>query len=133
MSNFVITRNTQSYREAVQATYSIEPPAIGFAEPSDLQGTLPGNTVVIKQKNMQLQLLIQVAETLKNIQADLKTIVEQTRGSRSSTAAIPDSLVEKLQKLTLGAQEKQREGKGKLGVFKDPFKILQEEKEKLKN
>ncbi|KAG6499953.1 hypothetical protein ZIOFF_039767 [Zingiber officinale] len=74
-----------------------------------------------------------IAKTLKDIQSDLKTVVEQTKkGSGSTTTAIPDSLIEKLRGLTLGAQEKPKEGKGKLRVYKDPFKILKEEQEKLK-
>ncbi|KAG6484260.1 hypothetical protein ZIOFF_061055 [Zingiber officinale] len=38
MNSFVITRNTQSYREAIQAIDQIETPAVGFVKPSDYQG-----------------------------------------------------------------------------------------------
>lgn len=77
-------------------------------------------------------MLVQIAKSLRDIQADLKTVIEQTKGSVSPNL-IPDSLIEKLQNLSLGPAEKPREGKGTVRVFKNLYKILKEEQEKLKN
>ncbi|KAG6485640.1 hypothetical protein ZIOFF_054203 [Zingiber officinale] len=108
------------------------PCAIGFARPSDYQGPALGNSAIIRQNNTQIQLLVQIAENLKDIQADPKIIIEQTKGGVKATP-IPDDLVEKLKNLTLGPSEKPKEGSRKLRVFKDPYKILKEEQEKLKS
>lgn len=87
--------------------------------------------MIIKQNNTQIYLLIQIAESLKDIQTDLKFLTKQNQNSGTSTA-LPESLITKLQGLTLGPQEKPKEGKGKLRVYKDPFSTLKEEQEKLK-
>ncbi|KAG6535532.1 hypothetical protein ZIOFF_000554 [Zingiber officinale] len=131
MSNHVLTRNTVAYKEAVKATEQIESPAIGFARPSDFQGPTSGNSAIIKQNNTQLQLLVQITEILKGIQADLKIIAEQTKKGVQTTS-IPDDLVDKLKNLSLGPVDKLKEPRGKLRVFKNPYKILKEEQEKLK-
>ncbi|XP_074567333.1 actin-depolymerizing factor 11-like [Curcuma longa] len=121
------------YELQAKATEQIESPAVGFAKPSEYQGPSSGNSAIIKQNNTQLQLLAQIAESLKDIQADLKTIIEQTKEGKIVTP-LPDSLIEKLQNLPLGQSEKPREGRGKIKVFKDPYKMLKElEQEKLKN
>ncbi|KAG6472269.1 hypothetical protein ZIOFF_069729 [Zingiber officinale] len=52
-----------------------------------------------------------IAENLKDIQADLKTLLEQTKGGISPTT-IPEELISKLQNLSLGPKE----GKGTLRV-----------------
>ncbi|KAG6535784.1 hypothetical protein ZIOFF_000813 [Zingiber officinale] len=131
MSNYTFTKSTSSYKEAVQATEQIESPAVEFAKPSEFQGPTSGNMVIIKQNNTQLQLLVQIAKSLKDIQVDLKTIVEQTKGGIKATSLL-DDLITKLQNLSLGPTESPKEGKGKLRVFRDPYKILKEEQEKLK-
>lgn len=67
MSSYVITRSVASYKEAVKATEQIESPAVGFAKPSDFSGQILGIGAIIKQNNTQLQLLTQIAESLKDI------------------------------------------------------------------
>ncbi|KAG6532471.1 hypothetical protein ZIOFF_006317 [Zingiber officinale] len=121
MSTFVTARNTISYREAVSATDSIETPSFGFAKPSDFQGVTPGIAVIIKQNNTEIHLLTQIAETLKEIQQEL----------RKQNTPLPQDLISKLQNLSLGPP-KPKEKPGKLRVFKDPYKILKQEQEKLK-
>lgn len=51
---------------------------------------------------------MQIAESLKDIQADLKTLLEH-QGSGKTPAILPDNLIEKLQGLTLGPSEKPKE------------------------
>lgn len=117
MSNHTLTRGTRSYKEALHATDPIESPGIGFAKPSEYQGAFSGNSVIIKQNNTQIQLLVQIAESLKEIQTNLKTIIEQQNKCKSSSASLPDDLVTKLTNLSLGPSEKPKETKGKLKVF----------------
>ncbi|THU66724.1 hypothetical protein C4D60_Mb05t17220 [Musa balbisiana] len=66
-----VLRNSESYREALKATESIDPPALGFLKPIDHPGTLSHQAAVIKQHNTQLQLLVQIAEDIKGIRAEL--------------------------------------------------------------
>ncbi|KAG6474210.1 hypothetical protein ZIOFF_068134 [Zingiber officinale] len=121
-----ICANTASYRDVISATDQLEAPPIGFAKSSDYQGS-PSISAIIKQNNTQIQLLVQIAESLKEIHAELRA-----EGKRNAViTSLPEDLIEKLQALSLGpskAQEKQ----GKLCVFQDPYKILKEEQEKLK-
>ncbi|KAG6483553.1 hypothetical protein ZIOFF_060201 [Zingiber officinale] len=121
MSTFITTRNTSSYREALSSTDPIETPSVGFAKPYDYQCVTPGIATIIKQNNTQLQLLVQIAESLKDIQAELR---------KQNTPPFPQDLISKLQNLSLGSKPKEKAGK--LRVFKDPYKILKEEQEKLK-
>ncbi|KAG6528853.1 hypothetical protein ZIOFF_011045 [Zingiber officinale] len=127
--SYFITKGTLSYKEVVQTTEQIESPVIGFAEPSKFQGPNSGNFAIIKHNNTQLQLLVQIAESLKDIQGDLKTVLEQTRKG-ATTSFIPDELIDKLKGLSL--TEKPKEKKGQLRGFRDPYKILEEEQTKLK-
>lgn len=130
MSNHNLARSTKSYREALLNTEHLDAPNLGFIKPSEYQGTPFVQTAIIKQNNIQIHLLVQIAETLKDIQGDLKLILKQT--ASSSSPVLPDDLVTKLTKLSLGPTEKPREGRGQLRVFRDPYKILQEEQAKLK-
>ncbi|KAG6532195.1 hypothetical protein ZIOFF_006034 [Zingiber officinale] len=110
MSTFVTARNIISYREAVSATDSIETPSFGFAKPSDFQGVTPGIAVIIKQNNTEIHLLTQIAETLKEIQQEL----------RKQNTPLPQDLISKLQNLSLGPP-KPKEKPGKLRVATTPL------------
>lgn len=76
---------------------------------------------------------MKITESLKEIQRDLRILLQQQGRGSSSANPLPESLKTKLQNLSLGTSEKQKEGRGKLRVFKDPYKILQEEQEKLRD
>ncbi|KAG6514470.1 hypothetical protein ZIOFF_024830 [Zingiber officinale] len=108
-----LTRGTKSYKDAVQATKQIESLAVGFAKPNDCPTVSASSSALIIQNSTQLQLLVQITESLKDIQADLKIIIEQSKGGKSSVS-LPDSLIEKLQNLSLGPSEKPKEKRGKL-------------------
>ncbi|KAG6472621.1 hypothetical protein ZIOFF_070095 [Zingiber officinale] len=110
----------------------LDPPALGFIKPSDYASTIAHNAIVIRQHNLQIQLLVQIAEDLRDIKTDMKTVLESHKQGRTSAPSIPNDLITKLSNLTIGPTEKPKEPKGKILVFKDPLKILKEEKEKTK-
>lgn len=87
-SNYATTKTTQAYRDAVVATEQIESPSLGFIRPSEFQGPASRNSTVIKQNNTQLQLLVQIAESLKDIRAELKLLTEQTRKDVQTASSI---------------------------------------------
>ncbi|ATV81253.1 hypothetical protein [Grapevine badnavirus 1] len=137
MSNYLYSQGTVTYKEAIKATESIESPALGFVKPSDYKGGISAPTAQIKQNNTQLQILVGISESLRDIKDDLKVIREslrqiQSKEGSSSSAALPEELVEKLNNLSLGESKPSREKRGQLRVFKDPLRILEEEKAKLK-
>lgn len=124
----ISSRNTESYKEALKATESIDPPSLGFLKSSDFPRTLSHQAAVIKQHNVQIQLLVQIAEDLRGIKSELQTIRELQQSKTSSLQAIPEDLITKLSNLNLGPAERPKEAKGKILVFRDPIKILQEVK-----
>ena len=133
MSNYTLTQNTQFYKQAVQATDLIESPAVGFVKPSDHRGGTSGTTALIKQNNTQIQLLVQALEEIRNLEAEVKILKDQIQKQKGVQlpSEITDELSARLAKLSI-EPSKQKEKKGVLRVFKDPFVILQEEKQKLK-
>ena len=122
----ISSRSTESYKEALKATESIEPPSLGFLKTSDFQGTLSHQVAVIKQHNVQIQLLVQIAENIKGIRTELQTIRELQQSKATQSQVVPDELITKLANLNLGPYERPKETKGRILVFKDPIKIFQE-------
>lgn len=120
------SRNTESYKEALRTTESIEPPSLGFLKASDFPGALSHQVAVIKQHNVQIQLLVQIAEDVKSIRTELQTIRELQQSKLIQSQVVPDELITKLANLNLGPAERPKETKGKVLVFKDPIKIFQE-------
>nr|AOI28213.1 movement protein [Fig badnavirus 1]AOI28225.1 movement protein [Fig badnavirus 1] len=133
MSSYIVSHGTNSYKEAIKATEEIESPAAGFVRPADFQGGTSAARVQIKQNNTLIQLLIQIAESLKDIREEQRVLKEEVRQlQKDKAASITEELVERLQSLSLGVPEKKvAEKKGTFRVFKDPLRILEEEKEKL--
>ncbi|KAG6499749.1 hypothetical protein ZIOFF_039541 [Zingiber officinale] len=79
-----------------------------------------GNPKLVEEEALTLteelnKKLERIDELLKDIQADLKTVVEQTKGGIKATS-LPDDLITKLQILSLGPAERPKEGKGKLRI-----------------
>lgn len=126
-NNLSLTRVSSSYREVVQATESVESPGLGFAKPSEYQGAFSGNSAIIKQNNTQIQLLVQISESLKEIQSDLKTLLNKSAKVNDDTTPLLEDLITKLNNLSLEPKEKVKEAKGRIRVFKDPYTILREE------
>lgn len=110
------------YREAVQTTESLEPPAVGFVKPGDYKGA-SSSTAIIKQNNTIIQLLVQIANQLDNVERRVQALEGRKPGDLTS------DLVEKLEKLSVGPEatpSRRKEGNGLLRVFKDPKAILAE-------
>lgn len=126
--NHISSRSTESYREALRATEPIEPPSLGFLKPGDLSGTISHQIAVIKQHNVQIQLLVQIAEDIKGIRTELQKIRESQQSKTTQSQVVPEELITKLANLNLGPTERPKETKGKILVFKDPIKIFQEAK-----
>ncbi|KAG6472668.1 hypothetical protein ZIOFF_070143 [Zingiber officinale] len=130
--SYTLSKNTNSYKEAIGVVESLETPALGFIRPGDYSNTIANGTAIIKQNNLQLQLLTQIAEGIQEIRDDLKSVLDYQR-RKGGTSILPDDLITKLSNLSLGPRERPKEPKGRLLVFKDPLKILRQEKEKLEN
>ncbi|KAG6472667.1 hypothetical protein ZIOFF_070142 [Zingiber officinale] len=130
--SYTLSKNTNSYKKAIRAIESLEPPALGFIRPGDYSNTIANGTTIIKQNNLQIQLLTQIAEGIQEIRDDLKSVLDYQR-RKGGTSILPDDLITKLPNLSLGQGEQPKEPKGRLLVFKDPLKILLQEKEKLEN
>lgn len=124
----ISSRSTESYKEALKATESIEPPSLGFLKSSDFPGALSHQVAVIKQHNVQIQLLVQIAEDIRGIRAELQTLKELQQSKAVQSQVVPDELITKLTNLSLGPSERPKETKGKILVFKDPIKIFREAK-----
>lgn len=124
--SYLFSKNTESYKEALRATENIDAPSLGFLKPTDYPGTLSHQAAVIKQHNTQLQLLVQIAEDIRGIRAELQTIREQGQAKASTSHGIPEDLITKLSNLSLGPTERPKEPKGKILVFRDPLQILKE-------
>ena len=133
MSNWRISSRTETYLDALRATESIEVPAEGFATPSSSQK--PPSTI-IKQNNTIIQLLIKISEKLDDCLGTVKDIkgvvTERTAGTSSGiTEKVVEDLEKSLQKLNLGEiVPKPKPKPAPFYVYKDPVKILEEEKRK---
>ncbi|KAG6519999.1 hypothetical protein ZIOFF_017028 [Zingiber officinale] len=132
MSNsYINTQATNSYKEALQATENIEAPALGFCRPAEYKGTSSSVAAVIKQSNTQIQLLVSILEKLEALEERIKRLEER---AVPTPQALPEAIIQSLtdRVKTLSLQEKPKEAKGTLRVFKDPYTIFKEEQAKLK-
>ncbi|KAG6507160.1 hypothetical protein ZIOFF_032501 [Zingiber officinale] len=130
--NYIFSKNSSSYKQVVEAIEDLEPPALGFIKSSDYASTVAHNAAAIRQHNLHIQLLDQIAEDLRDIKAYIKTVLESHKKGRPSAPTIPNDLITKLSNLIIGPTERPKKPKGKILVFKGPLKILKEEKEKAK-
>ena len=124
--NYLFSKNTESYEEALKATEPIDPPSLGFLKTNDYPGTLSHQAAVIKQHNTQIQLLTQIAEDIKGIRTELQAIRKLQQAKTEPPQSIPEDLIAKLSNLSLGPSERPKEAKGKILVFKDPIQILKQ-------
>nr|AZZ86115.1 putative nucleic acid binding protein [Cacao red vein-banding virus] len=123
--------DSRSYEQALKEAEKTDPPAIGLTTSSGVTAT-QGFKTLIKQNNVQICLLAQIADRLEELAFDQK----KARQEKAKEVAVPEDLITKLQNLSLKDEEKptpskKREGKGILYGFKDPYKILAAEKAKL--
>ncbi|KAJ1702899.1 hypothetical protein LUZ63_002678 [Rhynchospora breviuscula] len=133
MSNWRFSANSTIYKEALKATESIQPSAIGFVRPQDITGRT--TEVQFKQNNTIIQLLLKLTEEVD----DLKIAVKKIETAKGKEVTQPDDLSDsldqiqqQLQKLSLGESSKPAvpKTKGKLFVLKNPKEIFEAEKKK---
>ncbi|KAJ1686351.1 hypothetical protein LUZ63_017741 [Rhynchospora breviuscula] len=131
MSDWRLSANSTIYKEALKATESIQPPAVGFVRPQDITGRT--TEVQFKLNNTIIQLLLKLTEKVE----DLKVAVKKLETAKGKEVAQPDDLTDsleqiqnQLQKLSLGESNKPAvpKSKGKLFVFKNPKEIFEAEK-----
>lgn len=122
------TSSSKEYLEALRATESIEPPAVGYTRPAEYKGLASAIASVQKQNNTIIQLFTQLFTQLNTIQGEILSLKEEQKTSVQQEALL-DQVITKLGKLSIS--EKLPEKTGKLLVHKDPVVIFQEEKLKL--
>ncbi|KAG6523877.1 hypothetical protein ZIOFF_013764 [Zingiber officinale] len=121
--------SSNNYKEALKATENIEAPSLGFVRPANHRGPTLGAIAAIKQANTQIQLLVTILERLEALDERIRRL--EAKESSTSTN-LPEEVVKNLSDKikSLSIQEKPREGKGKLHVFKDPYDLLKEQTKK---
>ncbi|KAJ3705759.1 hypothetical protein LUZ61_009464 [Rhynchospora tenuis] len=135
MSDWRLSADSTIYKEALKATETLHPPAVGFVKTQEITGK--ALEVIAKQNNTLIQLLLKLTEEVE----DLKVAVKRIEAAKAKEITPSDDLSEslgqiqvQLKKLSLGEPSKPAisKPKGKLFVFKDPKKILETERKKLK-
>ncbi|MQM11928.1 hypothetical protein Taro_044842 [Colocasia esculenta] len=104
------TQATETYASTLQATEEIEAPAVGFAKPADNKGSTSGTTILIKQNNTQIELLVRLTEEVKALREEFA----QFRKEKGQVSTIPDDLISGLKNLKLSDHQKPKEAAGKL-------------------
>nr|ASG91835.1 ORF2 [Cacao swollen shoot virus] len=125
--------DSSAYQRAIKEAEKIDPPALGLTNTTGITA-VNGVRTIVKQNNVQLLLLAEIADRLNSL------VEAQKQANRKEVkTTLPEDLIDKLQKLSIqdqgssGSQQprKVKEGKGILYGFKDPYVILAEEKAKL--
>nr|QJC63492.1 putative nucleic acid-binding protein [Cacao swollen shoot CD virus] len=123
--------DSPSYQQALKEAEKVDPPAVGLTTTEGVTA-LNGLRTVIKQNNLQIWLLADIADKL----ADLLTEQKKSRKEKAKEVAIPEDLISKLQGLSIQERgdekvTRKKETKGNLYGFKDPYKILAAEVAKI--
>ncbi|KAJ1697324.1 hypothetical protein LUZ63_005836 [Rhynchospora breviuscula] len=107
MSDWRLSANSTNYREALRATETIHPPAVGFVRPQDITGK--ATEVQFKQNNTIIQLLLKLTEEVE----DLKVAVKRLEIAKGKEVTQPndlsdslDQIQQQLQKLSLDEHSK---------------------------
>ena len=137
MNDWRLSSRTEAYLNALRATESIEAPAEGFVKPID--SNQKATITLIKQNNTIIQLLVKISENLEDcldtVKDIRKVVAEKSAGTTSGVSdKVLEDLQRGLQKLNLGeVNPKPKQKPAPFYVFKNPAKILEEEKRKLYN
>lgn len=139
INSYRFTEKTSTYKEALEATETISPPAKGFIDPISIKQSLELSRENIKQTNTIIQLLVSISEEqndiktrLTSLEAELKTVKKATSLPTDISQSI-HKLSEKLEKTHIGEPITRRvTQKGSFFVFKDPYSILEDERRKVK-
>jgi hypothetical protein len=134
MNDWLITKRTEIYKDALKATESIEAPPEGFVKPTEV--SQKATAALIKQNNTIIQLLVKISENLddclETVKDIKKVVAEKSAGTSSDISAKTiEDLEKNLQKLSLGEPIlKPKPKPAPFYVFKDPQKVFEEEKRK---
>ena len=105
MNDWLITKRTEIYKDALKATESIEGSPEGFVKPTEV--SQKATAALIKQNNTIIQLLVKISENLDDCLGtvkDIKKVVAKKSAGTSSdiSAKTIEDLEKNLQKLNLG-------------------------------
>lgn len=122
------SRENLFYLRALKATEEIEEPAIGLSQSTGkATGFSESNKILIRQNNTIIELLVQLSNQVSQLEARVRSL---EAGKQAENPITPD-LVQKLEKLTIGPKERPKEPKGVLKVHRNPYKLLQDELDKI--
>nr|AOO32345.1 P2 [Blackberry virus F] len=137
MSDWRVTQGSSVYKEATQALEGLDSPSVGFARGSDLVGATNSSLqVIIKQQNLQIQLLVKLTEKVEDLQQEIKTLKAAKAKAAAETSSeelesqISD-LSKKLDKVSLGTGIVPKK-RTPYYVKEDPLKIFEREFAKTK-
>ena len=134
MNNWRITARTEQYKSALFATETLGELSVGFVKPTE--ETQKAITAILKQNNTIIQQLVKISEDLSDCKEaiqDIKRVVaEKSAGTSLDISKSLEDLQKSFQQLSLGEPiPKLKKKETPLYVFKDPNKIIEEEKKKL--
>ena len=91
------SRTSSKYIKALEEVRKLDKEPVGF---SDITTSVQSNNIPIRQNNIIIQLIINLAEKLDQIEEQVKEINQFVH---NSPANLPPALVKKLDNLTLGS------------------------------
>lgn len=130
MSNWKNTEASTTYKEALEAVKGLDPPAVGFLKDGSI-------SQVAKQNNLIIQLLVKQSEQIADLRAEVQSLKRRNQQPNAGTedlGAQIEVLTKKLATIQLGEKQPstKKEKTTPFYVFRDPRKIDEQEKAKLK-
>lgn len=136
MSDWRVTQGSSVYKEATQALEGLDQPALGFARGTDFAGTNSSLQGIIKQQNLQIQLLVKLTEKVEDLQQEIKTLkAAKAKAAESSSEDLESQIIglsKKLDKVSLGTGGPVPKKRTPYYVKEDPAKIFEREFAKTK-
>lgn len=130
MSDWRVTQGSSVYKEATQALEGLDQPSIGFARGSDFVGTTSSLQGIIKQQNLQIQLLVKLTEKVEDLQQEIKALkaakAKTTETSSGELESQISDLSKKLDKVSIGSGAAPKK-RTPYYVKEDPAKIFERE------
>ncbi|AHX37578.1 hypothetical protein [Blackberry virus F] len=137
MSDWRVTQGSSVYKEATQALEGLDQPALGFARGTDFAGATNSSLQgIIKQQNLQIQLLVKLTEKVEDLQQEIKTLkaAKAKAAAESSSEDLESQIIglsKKLDKVSLGTGVVPKK-RTPYYVKEDPAKIFEREFAKTK-
>lgn len=137
MSDWRVTQGSSTYKEAAQALEGLDQPSLGFVRGADLAGqTTTTLQAIIKQQNLQIQLLVKLTEKVEDLQQEVKAIkTAKAKAGETGSAELEsqiNDLSKKLDKVSLGSGTAPAKKRTPYYVKEDPLKIFEREFAKTK-